>query len=289
MRYWGAQRKPAARVCAGDHVVLELPPVRPTDVLPQDIPLDVLYEDEFIIVVNKQKGLAAHPASSCPEGTLVNALLHRYGNSLSRIGGVVRPGIVHRLDKDTSGVMGIARNNTAHQALSAQFNTRTVDKRYVAIVQGRVRDSGGVIDAPIGRHPTNRKRMAVVHRGTRRDAGTQWKLIETFQFFSLIEAHPETGRTHQIRVHFKHIGHTLAGDWLYGGHKFKPNLPPDSPVRREIQDAMDKLHGQALHARLLSINHPGTGERMTFEAPLPDDMQDFLDFLKSKEQSGSSD
>lgn len=276
----GERRKPSAPVRAGDFVALDLPPLRQCDLTPQDIPLEVLHEDEHIIVINKQKGLPAHPAASYPEGTVVNALLHRYGDSLSGIGGELRPGIVHRLDKDTSGVMIIARNNTAHQSLSAQFNARTVEKHYLALVHGKMRAPGGEIDAPIGRDPNNRKRLKVVARGGR-DAITQWTLEREFTYFSAVDVHPLTGRTHQVRVHMKHIGHTLAGDQLYGGHAFRMGMRQDHPVRLAVQDALDTLQGQALHARSLAFNHPGTGERMQFTAPPAADMRQFLDFLEN--------
>ena len=281
----GQLAKPAASVYIGDRVVLELPPLRPIDVTPQDIPLDILFEDDSVIVVNKQKGLAAHPAASCPENTLVNALLHHFGDSLSRIGGELRPGIVHRLDKDTSGVMIVARNNEAHQSLAAQFMARSVEKHYMAVVHGKMRQNAGTIDAPIGRHPKDRKRMAVVSKGGR-DAISLWTLEKTYNYFSVLDVKLETGRTHQIRVHTAHIGHPVAGDKIYGGAKFKLGLKPDSPVRAAVQGALDALDGQALHARSLAFNHPRTGERMTIQAPLPGDISRFMDFLNSGGEAG---
>jgi 23S rRNA pseudouridine1911/1915/1917 synthase len=276
----GERCKPSATVRTGDYVVLDLPPLRPTDLVAQDIPLDVLYEDDYIIVINKQKGVPAHPASSFPEGTVVNALMFRFGDSLSGIGGELRPGIVHRLDKDTSGVMVIARNNTAHQTLSAQFNARTVDKHYMAIVHGKMRTERGAVDGPIGRDPKNRKRMKVVPKGGK-DAVSEWTCEKEYTYFSVVDVHPHTGRTHQVRVHMKHIGHTLAGDQLYGGDNFRMGMRMDHPVRLAIQSALDMLQGQALHARSLAINHPRTGERLTFTAPPAPDMRRFIDFLDS--------
>lgn len=280
----GAPAKPSSKVHSGDVVSIYIPEPEPSEILPMEIPLHVLYEDGDIVVIDKPKGLSAHPAATTTGATLVNALLAHCGDTLSGIGGTMRPGIVHRLDKDTSGVMIVAKHDAAHTGLSAQFNARTVEKHYLAIVHGTPRTAFGTVDGAIGRDPRDRKRMAVIRSGKGRDSSTEWKALEKFKYFSTIDLHPRTGRTHQVRVHMASIGHPLAGDQLYGGRKLRAPLPPDSPLRRTIQEAMDALTGQALHARSLAFTHPITHERMKFEAPLPADMEAFIEFLRQLER-----
>ena len=208
----------AAKSCrleGGELVEAELPDPEPTQALPQDIPLDVVYEDGDVIVVNKPAGLVVHPAPGHPDGTLVNALLHHCGSSLSGIGGELRPGIVHRIDRDTSGLIIAAKNDAAHQALSAQLQDHTLARTYEAVVVGNLREDRGTVDAPIGRHHTDRKKMAVTDRGGRA-AVTHWEVLERFQGFTHVRCRLETGRTHQIRVHMAHLGHPICGDTVYG-------------------------------------------------------------------------
>lgn len=242
------------------HEQIEFTPEEPApiDAVPQDIPLDVVYEDDDVIVVNKPSGLVVHPAPGHPDGTLVNALLYHCGDSLSGVGGERRPGIVHRIDKDTSGLLVAAKNDFAHLALSAQLADHTMARTYEAVVCGNLREDAGTVDAPIGRHPTDRKRMAVTQKNARR-AVTYWSVIARYNGYTHIRCELETGRTHQIRVHMAHIGHPLLGDLVYG-HK-RPEKG---------------LSGQCLHARALRFLHPRTGELVTFTCPLPDYFQDVL-------------
>ena len=231
-----------------------LPDPEPVDVLPQDIPLDVVYEDADVIVVNKPKGLVVHPAPGHPDGTLVNALLHHCGDSLSGIGGELRPGIVHRIDRDTSGLIIAAKNDSAHQKLAAQLQDHTLARIYHCIVTGNLREDSGTVNAPIGRHPVDRKKMAVVANG--RPAVTHWTVLERFPGFTYVECRLETGRTHQIRVHMAHIGHPILGDTVYGNKKPVPGL-----------------QGQCLHAVGLRFLHPRTGEMVEVTCPLPEEFQ----------------
>jgi 23S rRNA pseudouridine1911/1915/1917 synthase len=268
----GRPAKPSALVQPGDVVEVTPPPVQPTEVLAQDIPLDVLFEDSHIVVINKPVGLVIHPAAGNPDGTLVNALL-AHCDDLSGIGGVERPGIVHRLDKDTSGVMIVAKNDAAHRALELSFRWRTTDKRYLAVVYGIPKAAEGVVDAPIARHPTDRKRMAVVPGG--RPSRTLWWVRERFPGAALVECRLVTGRTHQVRVHMAHIGHALVGDQTYAGKQWR-NL--DDPA---LAAACRSFPRQALHAWRLTLTHPASGEPMTFEAPLPADLLALLEVLRS--------
>lgn len=222
----------------------------PSAARPQDIPLDVVYEDEDVIVVNKPRGLVVHPAPGHPDGTLVNALLYHCGDSLSGIGGELRPGIVHRLDRDTSGLLIAAKNDMAHLALSSQLSDRSLSRVYEAVVRGRFRADEGVVDAPIGRCPSDRKRMAVTERNSRA-AVTHWQVLGRYRDYTHVRCVLETGRTHQIRVHMAHIGHPLLGDTVYGGK-------PDKG-----------LEGQCLHARSLKFLHPRTGEPVSLTSELP--------------------
>ena len=231
-----------------------LPDPEPVDVLPQDIPLDVVYEDADVIVVNKPKGLVVHPAPGHPDGTLVNALLHHCGDSLSGIGGELRPGIVHRIDRDTSGLIIAAKNDSAHQKLAAQLQDHTLARIYQCIVIGGLQEDSGTVNAPIGRHPVDRKKMAVVANG--RPAVTHWTVLERFPGFTYVECRLETGRTHQIRVHMAHIGHPILGDTVYGNKKPVPGL-----------------QGQCLHAVGLRFLHPRTGEMVELSCGLPEEFR----------------
>ena len=253
--------KAGVRLRAGDRVRVEPPPVVEAEALPEPIPLDIVYEDDAIIVVNKPKGLVVHPAPGHPHGTLVNALLH-HCPGLTGIGGVRRPGIVHRLDKETSGLLVAAKTEAAHRALVQALKNRRVRRTYLAIVHGSPPTETGTIDAPIGRDPANRQRMAVVERGGR-EAVTHFRVLERFDGFSFVELALETGRTHQIRVHLAYIGHPVAGDTRYG------------PRRARLFD-----DGQALHAARLALRHPTTGEELEFTAPLPPRFQEVLEALR---------
>ncbi|MGE5236554.1 MAG: RluA family pseudouridine synthase [Acidobacteriota bacterium] len=268
----GRPSKAAQLVAVGDVIVVAPPPPTASDVVPQEIPLDVLFEDAHIIVVNKPPGLVIHPAAGNPDGTLVNALL-AHCRDLSGVGGVERPGIVHRLDKDTSGVLIAAKTDLAHRALSLSFRWRTTDKRYLAVVFGSPKADEGIVDAPIARHPSERKRMAVVEGG--RAARTLWQVRERFDGVTLLECRLVTGRTHQVRVHMAHVGHALVGDPLYAGRQWR-NLG-----NQELAARCRDFPRQALHAWRLSITHPATGEPMTFEAPLPADLQELLAPLRA--------
>ena len=240
-----------------------LPDPEPVDVLPQDIPLDVVYEDADVIVVNKPKGLVVHPAPGHPDGTLVNALLHHCGDSLSGIGGELRPGIVHRIDRDTSGLIIAAKNDFAHQKLAAQLQDHTLARIYHCIVTGNLREDSGTVSAPIGRHPVDRKKMAVVANG--RPAVTHWTVLERFPGFTYVECRLETGRTHQIRVHMAHIGHPILGDTVYGNKKPVPGL-----------------QGQCLHAVRLRFLHPRTGEMVELSCGLPEEFRTQLQKCRAR-------
>ena len=248
----------------GDTLTLTLPEVQETALEAQQIPLDVCYEDADVIVVNKPKGLVVHPAPGHPDGTLVNALLAHCGDSLSGIGGERRPGIVHRIDKDTSGLIIAAKNDFAHASLAAQLKDHSLARTYVCIVCGNIREDSGVIDAPIGRHPADRKKMAVTERNSR-SAVTHWRVLERFGDYTLVECRLETGRTHQIRVHMAYRGHPILGDMVYG-HK-KPELGQDS---------------QCLHARELTFVHPRSGERVTVSCGLPEYFTQLLQKLRGR-------
>ena len=234
----------------GEVVTVTPPPARPLDAQPEDIQLCIVYEDDALLVVDKPRGMVVHPAAGNEQGTLVNALLAHCGSSLSGINGVLRPGIVHRIDKDTSGLLVVAKTDAAHLGLSAQLEAHSMEREYRAVVHGRMRESEGVIDAPLARHPVHRKKMAVVPGGRR--AVTHYRVLEQFPRFCYLSCRLETGRTHQIRVHMASIGHPLAGDPLYG------------PARGL------SIGGQCLHAAVLGFTHPVTGEFLRFVSPLPD-------------------
>lgn len=254
--------KASHRLKGGERVVLNLPPPRTLEVSAENIPLDILYEDADLLVINKPQGMVTHPAPGAWEGTLVNALL-AHCQDLSGIGGIIRPGIVHRLDKDTSGLLVVAKNDAAHQSLSSQISAKTATRQYLAVVHGHMPTSEGHIEAPIARHPTERIKMAVVPDG--RSALTHWRVLETFRDASLLELTLATGRTHQIRVHMAYKGHPIVGDPVYG-----PKVP--FPV---------KLKGQALHAFRLAFDHPRTLERLVFEVPPPERFEALLRYLQA--------
>ena len=260
----GVPVKKNYRAQAGDELWIRLPETEEIALTPQDIPLDVVYEDGDIIVVNKARGMVVHPAPGHPDGTLVNALLFHCGDSLSGIGGEKRPGIVHRIDKDSSGLIIAAKNDAAHRALSAQLSDHSLCREYQAVVHGGFRESSGTVDRPVGRHPVDRKRMAVTERGGR-SAVTHWELIDAYKGYSHILCRLETGRTHQIRVHMASIGHVLLGDGVYGA---------PCPERG--------LSGQCLHAGKLRLTHPGTGHPLELTAPLPEYFTQVLSKLGPK-------
>lgn len=247
------------KLSASDQIEVEIPELKEPDILPENIPLDILYEDQDILVVNKPKGMVVHPAPGHYTGTLVNAIMYHCKDNLSGINGVLRPGIVHRIDMDTTGSLLICKNDRAHQALAEQLKEHSITRKYHAIVHGRLKEDEGTIDKPIGRHPIDRKKMSV-HCTNGREAITHYRVLKRFQQFTYIECQLETGRTHQIRVHMSSIGHPILGDQIYG--------PAKCPY---------KLQGQTLHAKVLGITHPTTGEYMEFDAPLPDYFQALLE------------
>ncbi len=238
------------KIKLGDEIEFLIPEATPSESKPQDIAIDIVYEDEHLLVVNKKKGMVVHPAAGNPDNTLVNALLFHCGASLSGINGVIRPGIVHRIDKDTSGLLVVAKNDNAHVSLAEQIKSHTFDRYYEAVVCGRFREPNGTVDAPVGRHPKDRKKMAVVSNG--RNAVTHYEVIAEYNGYTHVRFKLETGRTHQIRVHMSSIGHPIVGDEIYG--------------------ARDKfgLEGQCLHAKTISFVHPVTNELMSFDSELPD-------------------
>ncbi len=259
----GRPLKKNHRLRAGEELELCLPDPVPTDARPQDIPLDIVYEDADVAVVNKPRGMVVHPAPGNPDGTLVNALLAHCGQSLSGVGGAIRPGIVHRIDKDTSGLLIIAKNDRAHLALSAQLKDHTLSRVYEAVAIGSLKEDRGTVDAPIGRSLRDRKRMAVVPDGRR--AVTHYQVLARYPGYTHLRCQLETGRTHQIRVHMAYLGHPLAGDPVYG--------PKNDPER---------LGGQCLHARELPFVHPATGQTVHLTCPLPDWISGFLDRLERR-------
>ena len=258
----GSAAKPASRLRTGQVVVVTVPDPVPSELTPQDIPLDVVYEDADLLVVNKPAGLTVHPAPGHPDGTLVNAVLALCPD-LQGIGGTLRPGIVHRLDKNTSGLMVVAKSGQAHAALAGQLKRRRVTKRYLALVHGSPERAEALIDAPIGRHPKNRKKMAIVAGG--REASTRYKVVKSYAKHTLVEAAPVTGRTHQIRVHLASIGHPLVGDEVYG--------------RAELG-----LARHFLHAAVLGFRLPSNDEYAEFDSALPDDLQRFLEGLEGSDR-----
>ena len=260
------------RVAEGDIIEIELPPTVEDDALPENIALDVIYEDGDIIVINKPVGMVVHPAAGNPTGTLVNALLHHCKGQLSGIGGVERPGIVHRIDKDTSGLIVAAKNDAAHLSLSAQLEDHSMSRVYTALAVGGFKTEGGKVDAPIGRSPVDRKKMAVIRdpEKSAKRAVTNYEITERYHGFTRVRCKLETGRTHQIRVHMAYIGHPLMGDTLYGG----------GHTRFEKENAR-LICGQCLHAGELILTHPATGKEMRFRSSLPEDMEKLLEKLRN--------
>jgi 23S rRNA pseudouridine1911/1915/1917 synthase len=278
------------KVKTGEEYRVTIPDIAPTHHVAQAIALDVVYEDEHFLVINKPPGLTVHPGAGNPDKTLVNALLAHCGDSLSGIGGVARPGIVHRIDKDTSGLLVVAKNDAAHLNLSKQLSTRTLKRTYLALVWGAPKNLSGTITGNIGRSPANRQKMTVVKTGGK-EAVTHYKVLsaecrvqskeKNSALFALLECNLETGRTHQIRVHLTHIGHPLVGDPVYGQptkQRLSANIYKSLP--KEIRDALLAFNRQALHAKALELVHPVTGEKMKFSVELPEDMTNLLRFLE---------
>lgn len=247
------------KLAGGEDIAVTLPEPEPVEAVPQDIPLDVVYEDADVIVVNKPSGMVVHPAPGHPDGTLVNALLYHCAGTLSGVGGALRPGIVHRIDRDTSGLIIAAKNDAAHLALAEQLQDHSLYREYEAVVVGNLREDSGTVDLPIARHPTDRKKMAVNHLNGRR-AVTHWTVLARYPGYTHIQCRLETGRTHQIRVHMAALGHPVLGDPVYGGQR----------------KGFPGLAGQCLHARRLTFRHPRTGEQVTVSCPLPDYFQAVL-------------
>jgi 23S rRNA pseudouridine1911/1915/1917 synthase len=260
----GQTKKANYRVKEGDRVEVSVPPLEELKVEPEPIPLDIRYEDEDVLVVNKPRGMVVHPGPGNHTGTLVNALLAHCKDGLSGIGGVARPGIVHRIDKDTSGLLMVAKNDRAHQSLVTQLKEHSVERVYMAVVHGVIPHDHGTVDAPIGRDPQHRQRMAVTHKNSKH-AVTHFSVKERFKDTTLVECRLETGRTHQIRVHMKYIGFPLVGDPVYG--------PKKNPY---------PIEGQALHAQVIGFTHPRTGERIRLEAEWPDDLKNLVEKLRAR-------
>ncbi len=252
------------KVNAGDEILVRVPEPEIPEILPEDIPLDILYEDDDILVVNKPKGMVVHPAPGHYEHTLVNAVMYHCRDCLSGINGVMRPGIVHRIDMDTTGSLLVCKNDRAHQILAEELKEHSITRMYHAIIYGNLKEDTGTVNAPVGRHPTNRRKMST-RSANGRPAVTHYRVLERFGDYTYIECELETGRTHQIRVHMASIGHPILGDEIYG--------PSKCPY---------KLQGQTLHAKILGIRHPSTGEYMVFDAPLPGYFQELLDLLRRK-------
>lgn len=270
-------KTPSRKMEMGDVVILSLPPLVDADPQPENIPLDIVFEDDDLLVINKPVGMVVHPAVGHQSGTLVNALLYHCGDGLSGINGVKRPGIVHRLDKDTSGLMMVAKNDFAHHSLSEQLQDRSLSRVYLALVLGVPFPPRGRVETMIGRHQSNRLKMAV-HSNAGREAATNYAVVETYRdVLSLVECHLETGRTHQIRVHMEHIGHPLIGDALYGAQTTKITAKlKKADFEDDVKAAILSFPHQALHAKEISFIHPRTGDEMHFESDLPDDMAALL-------------
>ena len=254
----GKSVKANYRIAEGEEIRLEIPELEEPDILPENIPLDIIYEDDDLLVVNKPKGMVVHPSAGHYSGTLVNALLYHCAGNLSGINGVLRPGIVHRIDMDTTGSLVVCKNDFSHNSLAEQFKIHSISRRYRAIVHGVLKEEEGTVEAPIGRHPVDRKKMAVNYKNGK-EAVTHYRVLEHFRQYTYIECRLETGRTHQIRVHMASIGYPLLGDAVYG--------PSRCPF---------KLQGQTLHAQVLGFLHPRTGAYMEFEAPLPEYFSELL-------------
>ncbi|MBD3173798.1 MAG: RluA family pseudouridine synthase [Armatimonadia bacterium] len=282
----GSLERASYRLKRGDVVRVDIGPETEveTDIIPEDIPLDILYEDDELIVLNKQANLIVHPAPGIDRGTLVNGLV-AHCPKMKSTGVIGRPGLVHRLDKDTTGVIMVAKSEFAHTELSEQIRLRQVDKTYHAVCYGHPQPEEGVVNAPIGRHPVDRKKMAVVEESRRgRHALSSYRTLETYPGMSLLEVDIETGRTHQIRVHLNHIGHSVVGDPQYGRGKARPSEIKPRDWDSGIGDVVERMPGQALHARRLSFRHPTTEEIMTFEAPWKDHFAELLETLRELRQ-----
>jgi 23S rRNA pseudouridine1911/1915/1917 synthase len=264
-----AIRDPATKVRGDEHFRLEVPEPKPAHNEPQDIPLAIVFEDPHLLVIDKPAGLVVHPAAGNRDGTLVNALLHHCGGSLSGIGGVARPGIVHRIDKDTSGLLVVAKTDVAHEGLAKQFAAHSIERKYLALVSGVPKTAAGTVDAPLARSAANRKKMAIVEGNRGKRAVTHWKRLEILDDSALVECSLETGRTHQVRVHMASIGHPLLGDPVYGRSK----------GHRELLKGLD-FHRQALHAARLGFTHPITKHRLSFSSGMPADMQELFNQLR---------
>ena len=265
-----AEKKYQVKSC--DEIEVTIPEVEEYEAEPEDIPLDVIYEDSDIIIINKPSGMVVHPAPGNYTGTLVNALLHHCKDSLSGIGGVMRPGIVHRIDKDTSGLLVVAKNDASHRALSEELGYHGIEREYRALVRGGFKEPSGTVNLPIGRHPVDRKKMAVIKSGENaREAVTHYEVIQSYGQITYLKLRLETGRTHQIRVHMSHLGHALLGDEVYASAK--------TVFEKQHAPLFD---GQVLHAKKLSLTHPRTGERMTFECDLPDNFKKMIDILEKQ-------
>lgn len=260
----GKKVRPGYKLRRGDSVEIEIPEAVPLEAKPQAIPLDIVYEDKSLLVIHKPRGMVVHPAAGNYEGTLVNALLHHCGDSLSEIGGVLRPGIVHRIDKDTTGLLIVAKGDYAHRHFSDQLKTRSLSRTYFALVHGNIKEDSGTVDKPIDRDLHDRKKMAIAKTGGR-EAVTHFEVVERFGLYTLLMCKLQTGRTHQIRVHMKSIGHPIVGDKTYG-------------VKKEAF----QLDGQLLHAGKIGFIHPETEEEMSFSAPLPEDFEHVLQILRNK-------
>jgi len=264
-----ALRDPATKVRGEESLRVAVPEPSPAHNAPQDIPLKVAFEDEHLLVIDKPAGLVVHPAAGNLDGTLVNALLHHCGGSLSGIGGVARPGIVHRIDKDTSGLIVVAKTDVAHEGLARQFATHSIDRRYLAIVGGVPKSNQGTVDAPLARSATNRKKIAIVEGKRGKRAVTHWRRLNVLNDAALVECRLETGRTHQVRVHMASIGHPLLGDPVYGR-----SGKTHGKILKELE-----FHRQALHAAELGFTHPVSKHRLSFSSPMPPDMQELFNAL----------
>jgi len=262
-------RDPATKVRGDETLRVAVPEPEPAHNEPQDIPLRVVFEDEHLLVIDKPAGLVVHPAAGNRDGTLVNALLHHCGGSLSGIGGVARPGIVHRIDKDTSGLLVVAKTDVAHEGLARQFAAHSIERRYLAIVSGIPKVAEGTVDAPLARSSANRKKIAIVETGRGKRAVTRWRRLKVLRDAALVECRLETGRTHQVRVHMASLGHALIGDPVYGG---------SGKTHRKLLDELN-FHRQALHAAELGFIHPVTKRRLSFASAMPADMQELFDAL----------
>ncbi len=263
----GAVRTASYKLRGGEIIEIELPEPKALEAAPEDIPLDIVYEDCDVLIVNKPRGMVVHPAAGNEDGTLVNAVMYHCGSSLSEINGVLRPGIVHRIDKDTTGLLAVAKSNTAHLSLSEQLKDRSLSRTYYALVHGNIKEESGTVSAPLARSEADRKKMAVSKSPSAREAVTDFEVLERFGRYTLVKCKLRTGRTHQIRVHMRHIGHPIVGDKTYG-------------VKKEEWS----LKGQLLHAGEIGFIHPVSGEKMTFSAPLPEDFEKTLDILRTRRE-----